>query len=448
MKSTKLFFGVLFALALSCFAVAAFAQNQDVNPYGGIYYNDHSNYRMSGANGLPRTDRANIDTLTNVLKGDLRFDTLNSVVVVYDGTAWVNLEGGGNSLDQAYDKGGAGVGRTITADAGAVEVVGNLTAISGDYGLINDSMRINAGIGNFRFAGARAYDSNNNTLVWSGVFDIAGDKIASIHCYDTITGQESEVSTNYFSTIGKQGVLVKSNGTTGQSMTGINVLDEVTVFARDTTAAPAFNIMSWDSSASDSLTVFSVSRKGKVTINDQTQADGYVLTSDASGNADWQANDPGTGWASYTDATWTVGSPFSVTQGDNDKMPFFWETVVDPQLPTGVDSLFNRLDTTLVGFNGDAYSVRIQFKAKTSVNNGYASISFDIGTPASPIVITKRVVTFPRGSNIEHNFSITTDLFAGSTFESNGCSVFLEAGSGNLSMYDINVMITRTHKAK
>jgi hypothetical protein len=80
---------ILFVLLIA--SIGATAQNQDVNPYGGIYYNDHSNYRMYGANGLPRTDHANIDTLTNVLKGDLRFDTLNAVVVVYDGTAWVDL---------------------------------------------------------------------------------------------------------------------------------------------------------------------------------------------------------------------------------------------------------------------------------------------------------------------------------------------------------------------
>jgi hypothetical protein len=80
---------ILFILLIASFGASA--QNQDVNPYGGKYYNDHSNYRMAGANGLPRTDHTNLDTLTNVLKGDLRFDTLNSVGVIYDGTAWVDL---------------------------------------------------------------------------------------------------------------------------------------------------------------------------------------------------------------------------------------------------------------------------------------------------------------------------------------------------------------------
>jgi hypothetical protein len=95
---------ILFVLLIASFGASA--QNQDVNPYGGIYYNDHSNYRMEGANGLPRTDHTNLDTLTNVLKGDLRFDTLNAVVVVYNGTTWVDLTSTGGaastiSLDDA-----------------------------------------------------------------------------------------------------------------------------------------------------------------------------------------------------------------------------------------------------------------------------------------------------------------------------------------------------------
>ena len=42
----------------------------------------------------------------------------------WSGTQWKPLEGG-NTLDMAYDQGGAGVGRTINADAGPVEINGN-----------------------------------------------------------------------------------------------------------------------------------------------------------------------------------------------------------------------------------------------------------------------------------------------------------------------------------
>jgi hypothetical protein len=45
----------------------------------------------------------------------------------WDGTEWVMLGAGGGAscvtLDEAHDCGGAGVGRTINADAGAVEII-------------------------------------------------------------------------------------------------------------------------------------------------------------------------------------------------------------------------------------------------------------------------------------------------------------------------------------
>ena len=80
---------ILFFLLISSFG--AMAQNQDAQPYGGIFYNDQSNVRNYGANALPRTDHANIDTLTNVIKGDLRFDTLNRHPVVFDGSSFQDV---------------------------------------------------------------------------------------------------------------------------------------------------------------------------------------------------------------------------------------------------------------------------------------------------------------------------------------------------------------------
>jgi len=40
-------------------------------------------------------------------------------------TSWVAVLGAKNTLDQAYDQGGAGAGRSITADNGAVKILGN-----------------------------------------------------------------------------------------------------------------------------------------------------------------------------------------------------------------------------------------------------------------------------------------------------------------------------------
>lgn len=57
---------------------------------------------------------------------DIVLDNQDHLELVHDGTSWCDVSGGaaagGNTLDQAYDQGGAGVGRAITADTGAVDI--------------------------------------------------------------------------------------------------------------------------------------------------------------------------------------------------------------------------------------------------------------------------------------------------------------------------------------
>ena len=64
----------------------------------------------------------------------------------WNGTQWTPLKGGDNTLDMAYDEGGPGAGRIITADAGRVEINGtggllvnaNTTTIS-EAALVNNT---------------------------------------------------------------------------------------------------------------------------------------------------------------------------------------------------------------------------------------------------------------------------------------------------------------------
>lgn len=59
--------------------------------------------------------------------GDLIYDSDDDVIYGYFGATWNDLTpggGGGGTLDAAYDYGGSGAGRTITADAGAVVIAG------------------------------------------------------------------------------------------------------------------------------------------------------------------------------------------------------------------------------------------------------------------------------------------------------------------------------------
>ena len=60
---------------------------------------------------------------SSLANGDIWYESTSNTLSARINGATVDLgAGGGNTLDQAYDQGGAGVGRSITADTGAVEI--------------------------------------------------------------------------------------------------------------------------------------------------------------------------------------------------------------------------------------------------------------------------------------------------------------------------------------
>lgn len=73
---------------------------------------------------LPRMTTVQRNAIAAPATSLMIYNTTTTRFEYFDGLAWVPLVGGG-TLDQAYDFGGAGAGRTITADAGAVLVQGN-----------------------------------------------------------------------------------------------------------------------------------------------------------------------------------------------------------------------------------------------------------------------------------------------------------------------------------
>ncbi len=86
---------------------------------------------------VPRISLVNVATTTldgtNTAATGLLIWNTNAAIVggngvgfyYFDGTTWVAVKSGnGGTLDQAYDFGGAGLGKTITADAGAVTITG------------------------------------------------------------------------------------------------------------------------------------------------------------------------------------------------------------------------------------------------------------------------------------------------------------------------------------
>lgn len=80
---------------------------------------------------LPRMTTAQRDAINPTVASDLGmiiFNTSNSVYEYWDGSTWIAVgTGNANSLDDAYDGGGSGLGRAITADAGTVEITTSST---------------------------------------------------------------------------------------------------------------------------------------------------------------------------------------------------------------------------------------------------------------------------------------------------------------------------------
>ena len=89
----------------------------------------------------------NPNTNNNALEvGTLIFNTNTTIgrgFYYWDGSKWVAIQGNAtntdkNTLDQAYDQGGAGVGRNIIADAGAVTILNNNANDDGMF-ILNNS---------------------------------------------------------------------------------------------------------------------------------------------------------------------------------------------------------------------------------------------------------------------------------------------------------------------
>ncbi|MEX1132390.1 MAG: hypothetical protein WEC15_04125, partial [Flavobacteriales bacterium] len=84
---------------------------------------------------VPRMSTVQRDAIPLPATSLLVFNTTNARFEFFDGTTWVPLVVGGGTLDQAYDFGGAGLGRTITADAGTVLIDGTDGLVStGTFG--------------------------------------------------------------------------------------------------------------------------------------------------------------------------------------------------------------------------------------------------------------------------------------------------------------------------
>lgn len=154
-----------------------------------------------------------------------------------------------------------------------------------------------------------------------------------------------------------------------------------------------------------------------------------------------------TGWEQITDSSYTVGSPLAIATGVTGKILTGTVTKIQTQLPSGVTTFWDETTDKLLGVNnGDGFTLSLRFKAKMDVVNGYFDLHVNIGGSLNRI--SNETQVFTRGANTEQNFDVDLSYFTGSTFISNGGDIEIVPVNGNIVIYDIVIVIFRTHKGK
>lgn len=150
------------------------------------------------------------------------------------------------------------------------------------------------------------------------------------------------------------------------------------------------------------------------------------------------------GWAKYADNQYTSVSPLTIAAGDTVTVFNNVASSITNDLPIGIDSLWNRTDSTIIAQNvGDAYTIRIDFIAESSSNDGYFDLGIDIGGTQN--FILQDTYMFPKGQNTPHKYSVTHSIYTLDTFIANGGKVKIIGGVGTTEIYDVDFVITRVH---
>ncbi len=344
----------------------------------------------------------------------------------FDGTQWQKLKSPGNTLDKAYDQGGAGAGRTITADDGAVEITGtDGLLVSGTFGSGQDAVHNTApqmffnpkkaafragqvtgtqwdssNLGDYSFAtgynttasGKYAFAANNATEASGENATAFGYQTKAIGNAAFATGNQTEAQGNNSFTYGKDTKAGGDNSFAGGSNAEAPSVGEVafgnfpTTYTRHAADASTFDtrdrafVVGIGRSTTNRKNALEVWKDGKVIINQAytlPTTDGslnQILTTDGSGNLTWTDG----GNDNIVAKTLYAGnSNFSYTYNPADNQPrtlFKFDTAVIPDLYNAQGDLRIKLVILIKSIN-DAAKFKFRIKA-TDISGGN---SFPIG---------------------------------------------------------------------
>lgn len=154
------------------------------------------------------------------------------------------------------------------------------------------------------------------------------------------------------------------------------------------------------------------------------------------------------GWAIYQDSQYTVGAPLTSNSAKTQlTINGLGASTNKTYLPTGITDFWSTVDNKILADQlGDAYDIRLDFKANPTTASDYAQVIFDIGD-GGPIPVVSRTITFAKAG--ESSFSIGFPLSALNDFITNGCKIYFDtSGSGDsINIYDISLFIKRDFNA-
>jgi hypothetical protein len=156
------------------------------------------------------------------------------------------------------------------------------------------------------------------------------------------------------------------------------------------------------------------------------------------------------GWAIYQDSQYTVGAPL-VSNNANTQVTIngLGASTIKTYLPTGVTDLWSTVDNKIFADQlGDAYDIRLDFKANPTTASDYAQVVFDIGDGGGPLPVVSRTIAFATASS-PSLFSIGFPIAALEDFMTNGCKIYFDTSTSadNIDFYDIMLFIKRDFNA-
>jgi hypothetical protein len=213
----------------------------------------------AGPQGVQGVDGLSINWLGNFVtapsspnENDAYYNSADGISYIWDGSAWQIIAqdgtsgGGANTLNQAYNEGGLGAGRVITANNGAVEINNagsNTTALLVNTNISNsigiDALNSNTGVAlrgeasnaanNFPAIQGESNSSNNTNSAILGQNTGAGYAVAG-QIPSTATGGAAVFGNNLrtgggsgVSGIGVNGVIGESTNSAGYGIYGANL---------------------------------------------------------------------------------------------------------------------------------------------------------------------------------------------------------------------------------